>query len=211
MTGLSDEQVGAIADHIKKGGVTNAELIDDLLDHYCCFIENEMALGTGFEIAYQKAFKAITPNGTLEIQEELYLVLNLKQTIMKRFTYSSSFIAAFCISAGMTLKVQHWTGGRQLLLAGLLALIVTCITLLSNSLKHVKNHSLAYNTRVLTGFTSGLLIAIGGIIKMLQWPGSDIVMVTGLMVLNFVFLPLFFYHLYKQATQNTTNLAGTDL
>ena len=143
------------------------------------------------------------PNGTLEIQEELYFILNFnQQTIMKRFTYGSSFIAPFCISSCMMLRVQHWTGGRQLLLTGFLALIITSVTLLANSLKHVKDHSLAYNTRVLTGLISGLLIATGGIFKMLRFPGADMLMVTGLMVLTFVFLPVFFYHLYRQATEN---------
>ena len=68
---LTDEQVYLIRERIK-AEVSDAALCNDLLDHYCCFVEEQMDTGTNFETAYQKAFKAITPNGMHEIQEELF-------------------------------------------------------------------------------------------------------------------------------------------
>ena len=90
---LSDEQVDIILQRIINDGVANVSLQNDLLDHYCCFIEADMQPGNNFETAYDKAFQAITPNGMYEIQEELNFLLTIKkQTNMIRVIYGFGFL-----------------------------------------------------------------------------------------------------------------------
>ena len=72
MVQLNDTQVAVILDRIIADGITNTDLQNGLLDHYCCHIEEKMSSGCDFEKAYNNAFTAITPNGMHEIQEELF-------------------------------------------------------------------------------------------------------------------------------------------
>ncbi len=206
MISLSEQQVTLILDRITGDGVTDTELRNDLLDHYCCFVEERMEAGQHFDLAYNEAFNKISPNGMWEIQDELNFILNFKQqTIMKTMIYGSGFLAAFCVSTGIMFKTLHWDWAAALgfLLAGLLSLIVTIVSLLSNSIKHIKTHTPAYTFRVFAGFIAALLIAVGSIFKLLRYPTADMQLVVGLALLNLVFLPLFFYQLYKKAMANS--------
>ena len=202
MAPLSDQQVTLIFNRIIADGVTNRDIQSDLLDHYCCFIEEKLSAGIDFDSAYQVAFQTITPNGMHEIQEELYYLLGFKQiTIMKRIIYGASFLTAFFISTGIMFKTMHWTGGPILLMAGFFLLIITAVSLLLNSIKNRKAHSAAYNMRAIAGLMAALLIATGGIFKILACPTASMQIVAGLILLNFIFLPLFFYQLYQGAIQ----------
>ena len=201
MVQLSDEQVDIIEQRINKDGVTTNTLQRGLLDHYCCFIEEAMdSEKIDFETAYGLAFKAITPNGMHEIQEELFFLLTFKkQTNMKRIIYGAGFIAAFCISMGLLFKILHWPGAQVMLFTGFGALIVTLSALLTQSFRHLKNYATGYKVRMFAGVIGGVLVASGSMFKILYFPGANIQTVLGMFILNFVFLPLFFLQLYKQS------------
>ena len=204
MEQLSDSQITLILERIKVSGVIDNDLQNDLLDHYCCFIEARMLPGADFETVYNIAFENITPNGMQEIQHELYFIFNFnKQTIMKRIIYLFGFITVFFISTGIMFKTLHWPGGAVLILMCPFLVIITSAILFLNSLKHWKSHSRLYNTRVVTGFMSALLIANGLIFRLLHLAGGALQVVTGVFLLNLVFLPIFFYGLYKQAVEAT--------
>ncbi len=200
MVQLSDKQVDNILQRIVADGVTNRDLQNGLLDHYCCFIEEEMNIGSTFDVAYIAAFNAITPNGIHEIQEELFFLLTFKtQTNMKRIIYGSGFLAAFLISTGLMFKTVHWPFGNEILFGGFCALIITSVSLSVNAVKYMKNHSAAYNIRTASGFISAFLISAGSLFKMLYYPGANLQIITGMTILSFVFIPLLFWHMYKQA------------
>jgi len=209
MKTLSEEQVTLIRDKIVGDGITDRSLQNGLLDHYCCFIEEMLLTGVDFELAYKIAFQAITPNGIHEIQEELYFILNYKQqTIMKRAIYFSCFLTLFCLSTVIMFKTMHWPGASILFEIAFLSVIASAIMLFSNSLKHWKSHTAAYNTRVVTGFISALLISVGAIFKSLHYPTASLQIVAGTLLLNLIFLPLFFYHLYQGSIKNTSKISN---
>lgn len=200
MVQLKDLQVDIIAQRISQDHAINPNLKNGLLDHYCCFIEEEMDNGNDFEMAYQHAFKAITPNGAYEIQEELFFLLTFKKQInMKRIIYGAGFFAAFLISVGLMFKTMHWPGASALMFSGFAALIVTLTSLLYSSLKNMRNYSTDYNVRIIAGFIAGVLISTGSMFKTLNYPTANKQLLVGMVVLNLVFLPLFFYQLYKQS------------
>jgi hypothetical protein len=199
MSQLTDEQVSLIAQRIA-AEVTQPSLQNDLTDHYCCHIEEQMDTGVDFEAAYQAAFEAITPNGAHEIQEELFFLLTFKkQTNMKRVIYGLGFMAAFLISTGIMFRSMHWPGAVFLLIGGFSALLITVLTMLVISLQKAPKLSPAANMRIFAGLIAGLLIASGNLFKLHSFPSANIQMVLGMTVLNVVFLPMLFYQLYKQA------------
>lgn len=200
MVQLSEEQVDLVCQRITSDGVTTAALQSGLLDHYCCFIEDEMNNGTDFERAYGKAFMAITPNGMHEIEEELFFLMNFKkQTNMKRIIYGIGFVATFLISMGLLFKVLHWPGASMMLFSGFGALIITLAALLIHSLQYMNKYSTGYKIRIYSGFIAGVLVSSGSMFKTLYFPTANMQIVLGMAVLNLVFLPLFFYQLYKQS------------
>jgi len=205
MQQLSDEQVTFLANAISQGGVSNPGLQQGLLDHYCCHIEETMdAQGLDFETAYRLAFTAITPDGMQDIQEELFFLLTIKkQTNMKRIIYGAGFLATFLISSGFLFKNLHWPGASVILFTGFFALIVTLVTLLIHSMKFMKNYPPGYNLRMFSGFAAGTLISVGSMFKILHYPTANIQTVLGMAILNLVFLPLFFLHLYRKSIAGT--------
>ncbi|MEO7214443.1 MAG: hypothetical protein ABIR72_24180 [Mucilaginibacter sp.] len=207
MQQLNDGQVMIILNRVIADGVTDNNLQNELLDHYCCFIEEILVTGADFESAYNIAFRAITPNGMREIQEELYLILNYnQQTNMKRIIYLSSFLTVFCISTVIMFKTMHWSGASILFQIALFLIITTAVILFSNSIKHWKSHTLGYNIRVVAGFIAALLISVGAIFKSLHYPTAGFQIVTGVLLLNLVFLPMFFYRLYRGVILNTSKI-----
>ena len=53
-------------------------------------------------------------------------------------------------------------------------------------------------TMYLIGYVAALFISTGLLFKIQQWPGAAIVLTLGIVLLNFTFLPMYFYRKYKQ-------------
>ncbi len=200
MAQLSEAQVEIIQGRIIKNGVANTGLQNDLLDHFCCYIEAELEQNDDFENAYNKAFLAITPHGMHEIEEELFFLLTFKkQTNMRRIIYGFGFMAAFLISMSLLFRAMHWPGVPFLHISGFAMLIIASSALFINALKHFGNHTMSYNIRVTAGFIAAFFTSTGSIFKMLQYPTANMQIALGMVVLNFVFMPMFFMHLYKES------------
>ncbi len=199
MVPLTDEQEAIIEERIRSA-ISNANLVNDLLDHYCCFIEEQMCNGASFDDAYQLAFQAISPNGIQEIQEELFFLLTFKkQTNMKRLTYGLGFLAAFLISSGIMFRIFHWPFAGFLMSWGFGALLATMLLLIYTSIKRMPTLPGLVNMRTFAGLIAGLLIASGNLFKLHYWPTANMQMLIGMVVLNVLFLPMLFYHMYQQA------------
>ncbi|WP_159802039.1 hypothetical protein [Flavobacterium sp. MK4S-17] len=53
----------------------------------------------------------------------------------------------------------------------------------------------------ITGYLTGFFISTGSIFKIMHWPVASILIVLGFITFNFTFLPLFFYHWYKNSME----------
>ena len=118
---------------------------------------------------------------------------------MKQFIYTFGFLATFLISTGNLFRFRHWPHAGYLLFFGFLCLIMTIFALLGNLIKHAKSNFTAYNIRVFAGILAGLLIATGSMFKLNHYPTASLQLTLGMCLLNFIFLPMFFYQLYKQS------------
>lgn len=63
----------------------------------------------------------------------------------------------------------------------------------------LKNSIIMKKTIFLSGYLSAFLVSTGVLFKIQQWPGAMIILTLGICLLNFGFLPLFFYDRYKKA------------
>ena len=117
---------------------------------------------------------------------------------MKKVLFFSGFAATFLFTTGFTFKLMHWPGASVILVSGYLGVILTSILIAFNALRHATRHSSSTMFRIFAGVLAALLISIGSIFKLQHCPSANIQFVLGILVLNFFFLPIFFYQLYKQ-------------
>ncbi len=189
-----------IEQRLKESGLSNQAILQDLLDHYCCEIEAAMEKGIDFEQAYKNAWNAINPNGVNEIEEELFFMLNFnKQTTMKKIVYLNGFFAATFIATALLFRFNHWPGTPALSVLGFAFLIITSLLVLIAHAKKFNFLTAQAIIRLLSGNTAAILIAIGSIFKIFYFPYANILTVTGFAILITLYIPTFFYHLYKQA------------
>ncbi len=192
MIQLSDEQVNKIQERIIHDGVTDHGLQNDLLDHYCCYVEEEMQNGNDFEMAYATAFQAISPNGMHEIEEELIFLLTFKkQTVMKRTILITGALTVVFYVLGIVAKYLHAPGASiSLTLAiGIASLLfIPTVFVLKAREKQKTSEKILWAIGSL--FASILTLSV--LFKVQHWPGANVMGVTSIGILMLVYLPYYF-------------------
>lgn len=64
--------------------------------------------------------------------------------------------------------------------------------------KNIKRQRITY----ISGFFAGFCLSTGSSFKIMHWPFATILLLSGFIILNFGFMPVFFYHKYKTADKN---------
>ncbi len=176
------------------------ELKEDLLDHFCCFIESEVRTGSSFETAYAKALNEICPNGFNEIQAETIFLLNSNKVVaMKKLMYSIGLLSSISISIGWLFKLLNWPGGDVLVTYGFPAFVLVFLPLLAfDRCKHALSRALSEKLKLLLGFGSAIITGLAVVFKLMHLQGADMLLIGG--TLLFSFLPFLFFRMYKKAT-----------
>ena len=81
MPELSLQHIDQISRDIRKPGDHFSHLLEDLIDHVCCDVENEMQKGLNFSEAYQQVKKKMGSRRLKEIQEETLYAVDTKYRI----------------------------------------------------------------------------------------------------------------------------------
>lgn len=199
MDKLTDKQVDYIFDQVNKSLIDSEELKEDLVDHFCCIIEDNMQRGKSFEDSYNRAYQIICPNGFNEIyQESIFLLSSKRIKIMKKLLFVTGFIATFILMTGILFKIQHWPAGGWILLiaAAVLIFVLLPLTLL-HFYKTEYSKFVSYKMKYILGYLGLALLLSGTILKFLHWPGSGWALLLSVVVLNFGYLPILFYRSYK--------------
>ena len=80
---LSPDDIDQINRFVRKQEITYSHLPDDLIDHICCDVENEMQNGLDFTEAYHRVIKKMGKRRLKEIQEETLYAVDKKYRQMK--------------------------------------------------------------------------------------------------------------------------------
>lgn len=198
---LTKEQIDAMLHRIENSDITTRTLKDDLLDHLCCVVESKLQKGKSFDIAFQEAFYELAPNGLDEIQRKTFYLLNSPKIIfMKKVMYSIGLISAAAVSLGWLFIVLRWPGGGELFNYGFLAFLLIFVPLLTIDRYKVNlRKALSEKLRILLGFVSGITVGFSLVFKFLNVYGADVILVAGMLMFTFGFLPFLFFSLYKKA------------
>ena len=119
---LSDKQIDYILNDIGARGVEMESLQQNLVDHVCCIIEQNLEVNGDFENFYQKTIQTFYKDELWEIEEETLLLLTYKNYYtMKKIMINSGIFSAFTFFAGSIFKIMHWPGSSPLIILAMLA------------------------------------------------------------------------------------------
>ncbi len=200
MSMLGHSEIAHISAMLDNKGLSPA-LREDLLDHYCCVVEMEMAAGAHFAEALHRATCTICPNGPEEIQLEThYLLTQAKNKPMKKFLYVSSFVSVVSITTGMLFKMFHWPGASILMLVGTVFFVFALLPLLfHNVYRSAVRIDAQLKVSVISGYLGFACLALGILFRLLHWPGANVILGSGIVLLNFLYFPLVFWKMYRRS------------
>src|SRR6478736_5542246 len=108
---LSEKQIDFILADIRARGVALESLQQDLLDHVCCIIEQNLEANGNFEDFYFATIQTFYKQELKEIEEEtLFLLTHKNYYAMKKIMLASGAFSAIVLSFGILFKFMHWPG-----------------------------------------------------------------------------------------------------
>ncbi len=198
---VSSEQIAHIHEVIDQSSITIETLKDDLLDHLCCVVEVKMTNGSEFEISLKEALNELAPDGLNSIQRETIFLLNsTKIMLMKKIMYSIGLITSIAMTMGILAKLLHWPGAEELFTYGFVGFLLLFLPMLAiDRYKHNLSKSLSEKLRIGLGYLSAFLIVFSIAFKLFHLEGANLLLLSGMCVFSFGFLPFFFFNMYKKS------------
>ncbi|MBQ4820329.1 hypothetical protein [Aquimarina sp. MMG016] len=198
---LTKEQEDKICDFVDSQGLQLQSLRDDILDHLCCVIENELRRGKSFEKSLQDALLELAPNGLIDMERKTIFLLNSKRIIMmKKLMYLIGFIGSVVLTVGVTFKLLYYPYANKLLTIGFLLLLLVYVPLLTiDKYKVAIGKALSERLKIILGFTAGILLGLSVLFKVMHFWGAEILLLAGAVIFAVGYLPFLFFTMYKRS------------
>ena len=203
MNKLSNENIEFISKKVSESGIKSNDLKEDLIDHFCCAVEEYMKKDYSFNESYNKAYNDICPDGLEEIETEtVYLLTHQKIKAMKKLLYFSGYLAAIAVTSSFFMKYAHIEGANFLMVISSILLIFFFLPLLFlNLYKREISKILSVKLKYIFGLIGLALFVISLTFKLVHWEGSIEIFFASILVINLAFLPLFFYKRYRKSME----------
>jgi hypothetical protein len=203
---IIDAKIGRIRSDLAKQGLTFESLQDDILDHVCCMVEEQMIAGYDFESSYDRVMSSIGGDVLGSLQHETLLLLDKKFQRMKSFTYGIGLAGAGLTIIGALFKTFHWPGAGILLVLGfiLVAAVFLPLYFILSYREQAEKPAIIYP---LIGYLTIAVVLVGTIFKIQHWPGANILLQSGIVIILIAFLPLFLVRLFKRSEGQKLNPA----
>ena len=193
MPELQQIHIEQISRDIGRQNICFSHLAEELLDHLCCDVEEEMVKGLSFSEAYRNVRHKMGKGRLREIQEETLMAVDTKYRNMKNTMKISGVAGTVMMSFAALFKIMHLPGAGILMTLG--ALVLMLLFLPSSIIVLWKE---SQSGRRLFMYISGFLTAVayiaGILFKVQHWPLAglmiSIAMVSG--ILFFIPSLLFF-------------------
>lgn len=206
MYALSDKQIDYILNDISARGVEMESLQQNLLDHICCIIEQNLEVEGDFESFYQKTIKTFYKDALWEIEEEtLILLTNKNYYTMKKIMIYSGAIAATAMSLGILFKFMHWPGASILIFLGIITSSFLFLPLLF-TVKAKEQQSVKDKLIIGLGVVSGMLMSLSVLFKIMQWPYANKLAILSLLIIGLLFLPVYFFTGIRDAERKVNTI-----
>lgn len=204
MSILSEKDIEFVIKQINGSKIESSELREDLIDHFCCVIEEEMKKGLTFEKSYEKACQKICPGGLDEIRREtLFLLTNKKNRAMKRLLYFSGYLTTIAITTSIFVIIfqsRHIPGSSIFLVASVLLLMFLFLpSLFINLYKRQLSKTFANKMMYIAGFAGLFFLLVSIIFKIQHWAYGSYPLIISIASINFALFPFLFFKMYRKA------------
>ena len=201
MSYLTEQNIELISRKINDSNIESNEMREDLIDHFCCAIEEDMKKGISFDESYDKAYQNICPDGFDEIQRETVFLLTFKKIkAMKQLLYLSSYLSAMSITVTIYLSLTHNpTASIALLVSSLILLILFIPTFFLNQYKRELSKTLSNKLMFIFGFFGIAIFLISVVFKISHWPGAKVLLLASITIVNLAYFPFLFFKMYRKS------------
>ena len=202
---IIDNNMDRIKADLVNRGLTYDRLLDDILDHVCCMVEERMVAGEDFEFSYMHVLDTIGDKRLPEIQHQTLLLLNKNFQRMKNLTYLFGLSAALVAILGAFFKRMHWPGAGILITAGIVLVIFVFLPLyfVNNYREQAEKKNPLY---AIVGFLTLAFLLAGAVFKIQHWPGADHIIEVSLVILIIGFIPLYVVNAFQRAGKSKLRL-----
>jgi len=199
---LNEAQIERIADTVNGSNIVSAELKEDLIDHLCCIVEDEMSKGKEFETAYRTALQGFRPNGLDEIRNgTVFLFTSKNRKRIDRTIYTSGFLALTGILATVIMKILHVPYAQLVLLTTVCVVVLVFLpAFLIRKMKQTpgKKRIPFFGSKGVLLKTGALLCIVSAIFKICHWPFANYILLLACIFGYFGVFPLFFFKIFKK-------------
>lgn len=189
---ITDQQIDYIISDFAKRGVVLEDLRDNLLDHMCCIIENEMSESDDFYRFYDTVLPRFFKRDLREIQIETENLLRFKNFYtMKKIMNITGILTVVLTLMGSIFKTMHWPGAGVMIVSGGALFSLIFLPLLI-AIKFRDDNSLKDKIVFSFGLLLGMGMSAGFLFKIMHWPGANFLMITGTVIFTFCYVPAYF-------------------
>jgi hypothetical protein len=178
MPELSLYNIDQISRDVRKQEITFSHLLDELTDHICCDVEQEMKNGLDFSEAYRRVRQKMGSRRLKEIQEETLYAVDTKYRQMKNTMKISGIAGTVMFGFATLFKIMHWYGAAILMTAGAITLaFIFMPSALGVLWKETQSRKRLF--LFITVFLAGAFIILGTLFKVQHWHGAFIFLFLG--------------------------------
>lgn len=174
MPELSPGEIDQISRYIKSQGITISHLPDDLIDHFCCEVENEMMKGSSFNDSFNAVRRKTGSRRLVEIQEETLYAIDTKYRKMKNTMKISGVAGTILFGFAALFRIMHWPLAGILMTLGALTL---ALVFLPSALVVMwkESHSQKRLFLFISAFFAAFFFIAGILFKVQHWPGTGLI------------------------------------
>jgi MFS family permease len=188
MPELTLQDIEQITIDIRRQEVGYSHLLEELVDHVCCDVENEMLKGLSFSEAYKIVLMKIGPDQFRQIQKDTLFAVDLNYRHMKSTMKISGIAGTILLSFAALFKIQHWPFAGIMMTLGAFAL---AFVFLPSSLGVLwkETHNRKRLFLFISAFITGSLFIAGTLFKVQHWPAAGIILLISFLAALFMFFP----------------------
>jgi hypothetical protein len=208
---IKDTQIEFILSDISARGVEMESLQQNLLDHICCIIEQELEENGDFELFYQQTILRFFKSDLWEIEEETLRLLTFENYYtMKKIMLLSGAISTAALSIGIIFKFMHWPGANALIVVGILLASFVFLPL-TFTLRFKEKQNLRDKGIIVIGSLSAILISLHVLFKIMHWPFANMLGTLSFFIVLLVFLPVYFFSGIRNPETKTNTIVSSFL
>jgi hypothetical protein len=190
---LSDDEIDYIRADLSSQGIETDDLLENLLDHLCCIIENELEESGDFHSFYASLIRRFYARSLSELEEETKALLIFKNYYpMKKVMLVSGIAAAGFVTTGLLFKFMHWPGAAMILFLGVVSLSLLFLPLMF-ILKIKENRNVKDKALTALAAIAAIAMSLAPFFKIMHWRGANMLGVVALGILVLLFLPVYFF------------------